>query len=151
MSEIKEIIDELNRIHDGEAWHGPSLREILTGVSAEQAAAKPVAAAHSIWELALHVAAWERVFTRRLAGQPAEEPEEGDFPPVAEVSAAAWQQTLGHLDDTHRQLLETVSSLTDERLEDTVPGRDYSVRFQLHSLVRHQVYHAGQMALLKKA
>ena len=64
---IQTIIDELKEIHDGEPWHGPSLKEILSGVTAEQAAAKPLANAHSIWEITLHVAAWEGV---SYAGSP---------------------------------------------------------------------------------
>src|SRR2546428_4142197 len=57
MSEIQTIIDELKSIHDGDPWHGPSLKEILSGVTAEQAAPKPLTNAHSIWELTLHIAA----------------------------------------------------------------------------------------------
>jgi len=150
MSEIQTIIDELKNIHDGEAWHGPSLKEILSGVTARQAAAKQLANAHSIWELALHIAAWEDVFLRRLAGQTLEEPEEGDFPPVTDASEEAWRRALAGFDETHRSLVETVAGLTEERLRETVAGKDYTVEYMLHGIVRHHVYHAGQIALLKK-
>jgi uncharacterized damage-inducible protein DinB len=150
MSEIQTIIDELKNIHDGEAWHGPSLKEILSGVTAEQAAAKPLANAHSIWELALHISAWEGVLTRRLAGLRMDEPEEGDFPAVTDTSEEAWRRTLTRLDETHRRLIEAVSTLTDERLRETVVGKDYTVEYMLRGLWRHHVYHAGQIALLKK-
>ncbi len=66
MSEIENILDELRRIHDGDAWHGPALKESLSGVTAEQAAARPVAGAHSVWEIVRHVTDWENVFRRRL-------------------------------------------------------------------------------------
>jgi len=150
MSEIQTLIDELKNIHDGEAWHGPSLKEILSGVSAEQAAAKPLANAHSIWELTLHVAAWEGVMRRRLAGLQINEPEEGDFPAVTDVSEEAWRRTLNRLDEEHRRLIEAVATLTDERLSEIVPGKDYTVEYMLRGLHRHHVYHAGQIALLKK-
>jgi uncharacterized damage-inducible protein DinB len=150
MSELAMIIDELQRIHTGEAWHGPALRDLLSGVTAEQAAARPVPGGHSIWELVLHIAAWEEVFRNRLEGQPAKEPQEGDFPPIEEANQQAWPEALAYLDSTHEQLLKTVSGLSDGALLETVVGQEYSVGFMLHGIVRHQVYHAGQIGLLKK-
>jgi uncharacterized damage-inducible protein DinB len=150
MSEIQTIIDELKNIHDGDAWHGPSLKEILSGVSAEQAAAKPLANAHSIWELTLHVSAWEGVLMRRLAGMQLNEPEEGDFPAVTDAGEEAWRRTLNRLDEVHQRLIEAVATLTDDRLSEIVPGKDYTVEYMLRGLWRHHVYHAGQIALLKK-
>jgi uncharacterized damage-inducible protein DinB len=150
MSEIQTIIDDLKNIHDGEAWHGPSLKEILSGVTADQAAAKPLQNAHSIWELILHIAAWEGVFMRRLAGLQMGEPEEGDFPVVTDTSEDEWRRTLARFDDRHRRLIEAISALTDERLRETVAGKDYTVEYMLRGLTRHHVYHAGQIALLKK-
>ncbi len=150
MSEIQTIIDDLRNIHDGDAWHGPSLKEILSGVTAEQAAAKPLANAHSIWELTMHIAGWEDVFLRRLAGRQMNEPEEGDFPVVTDASEEAWRRTLARFDDTHRSLIESIAKLTDERLREIVPGKDYTVEYMLRGLARHHVYHAGQIALLKK-
>src|SRR5262245_13639823 len=150
MSKIQTIIDELKNIHDGDPWHGPSLKEILSGVSAEQAAAKPLANAHSIWELTLHVAAWEGVMIRRLAGAPMNEPEEGDFPAVTDAGEEAWRRTLNRLDEVHQRLIEAVAKLTDDRLSEIVPGKDYTVEYMLRGLSLHPVYHAGQIALLKK-
>ncbi|HZP17650.1 MAG TPA: hypothetical protein VFB00_06785 [Terriglobales bacterium] len=68
MSQIEIVVDELKRCFDGEAWHGPALMEILDGVDAKSAAARPIPAAHNIWELTLHLAAWERVIARRIGG-----------------------------------------------------------------------------------
>ena len=150
MSQIQTIIDDLKNIHDGDAWHGPSLKEILSGVTAGQAAAKPLADAHSIWELTLHIAGWENVFMRRLAGAQINEPEEGDFPIVTDTSEEAWRRTLAKLDETHSGFVESLSTLTDDRLREIVPGKDYTVEYMLRGVLRHHVYHAGQIALLKK-
>ena len=151
MSEVKAIIDDLKNIHGGEAWHGPSLKEILAGVTAQQAAARPLAKAHSIWELTLHIAAWEHVFIRRIAGEPMKEPAEGDFPAVTETSENAWLQTLTRFDEMHGRLIETITGLTVERLGETVAGKDYTIGYMLRGIVCHHVYHAGQIAVLKKA
>jgi uncharacterized damage-inducible protein DinB len=151
MPHIQTIIDDLKNIHDGDAWHGPSLKEILSGVSAKQAAAKPLANAHSIWELILHIAGWEGVFMRRLAGAQMNEPEEGDFPIVTDTSEEAWRRTLTKFDETHRSFVEAISTLTDDRLREIVSGKDYTVEYMLRGVLRHYVYHAGQIALLKKS
>jgi uncharacterized damage-inducible protein DinB len=151
MSYIQTIIDDLKNIHDGDAWHGPSLKEIISGVTAKQAAAKPMANAHSIWELILHIAAWEGVFISRLAGLHMNEPEEGDFPVVTDTSEEAWRRTLANFDETHRSLVVAIAALTDDRLRETVAGKDYTVDYMLRGILRHRVYHAGQIALLKKS
>jgi uncharacterized damage-inducible protein DinB len=149
MSEIQATIDQLKNIHDGEAWHGPALKEILAGVTAAQAAARPIPNGHSIWELVSHIAAWENVVIARLAGRPIDIPEEGDFPPVTSADEEAWQKTLAWLDDTHRRLLDAIAGVNDDGA--TVAGKDYTVDFMLRGIVRHHVYHAGQINLLKKA
>lgn len=151
MSEIATIIDELKNIHDGDAWHGPSLKEALTDVTPQRAAARPVDNAHSIWEIVSHIKAWENVWRIRLEGHQATEPEEGDFPPVQEVSEQAWAQSLAELDAGHKRLLGVISELSESVLGETVVGAEYSIRFLLRGVIRHHIYHAGQIALLKKA
>jgi uncharacterized damage-inducible protein DinB len=150
MSDIARIVDELERIYDGDAWHGPSLRETLKGVTAAQAAARPIADAHSIWEILRHIAGWNDVVRDRLEGHPTEEPVEGDFPQIAVTSETAWAQTLANLEESHRRLIRRISSLGQERLQETAAGKDYSVSLMLHGMIRHIVYHSGQIALLKK-
>jgi heme-degrading monooxygenase HmoA/uncharacterized damage-inducible protein DinB len=149
--EAAELADEIRRIGDGDAWHGPALGELLAGVSAERAAARPLPGAHTIWEIVLHVAAWTDVFRRRLEGQAVEEPEEGDYPPVGETSGRAWAEATARLSAAHDRLRGAVARLSPAQLEAKVPGRPYSARFQVGSAIRHVVYHSGQIGLLKKA
>ena len=67
MSEIDRILDQMERGYAGDAWHGPSLKSLLDGISAEDASKHPVPGAHSIWELVNHIAAWNSIVasTRR--------------------------------------------------------------------------------------
>src|SRR5438046_2041706 len=116
MSEAKNIAGELKIIHDGDAWHGPSLLKSLAGLTAEQAAARPLPNAHSIWEIVAHIAAWENVVRLRLEGKPLTEPEEGDFPATVEVSEEAWARTLERLNETHEHLLDAIAKLSDAGL-----------------------------------
>lgn len=151
MSEAGLIADQMKRVYEGEAWYGSGLREILAGVSAESARARPVAGAHTIQEITLHIAAWMGVVRLRIEGEPADGPEEGDWPTVEGAGEKAWEETLARLDHAHEQLVKAVSSLSDQALKDKVAGRDHSVRIALHGIIQHNVYHAGQIALLKKA
>ena len=152
MSEIERIRDQLRRAHEGQAWHGPSLRELLAGVTAEQAAKRPLASAHTIWEIVLHIGVWESVVTRRLRGEVITElPADQDWPAVGDTSKSAWERTLEELERGHKQLDESIARLSDNRLGETVLGMDYPVYVMLHGVVQHALYHAGQIALLRKA
>ena len=150
MSEGARLADQLRRSFEGGAWHGPALLEVLEGVTARQAAARPIAGAHSIWELVLHLEAWTRVEIERLAGKPVEEPEAGDWPAVTGTSEAAWQKAKQDLEAAHRELVAAVERLPESRLDEMAPGRDHTIYFMLHGQVQHTVYHAGQIAVLKK-
>jgi uncharacterized damage-inducible protein DinB len=152
MNEIERVVEELGDIHDANAWHGPSLTESLAGLSADQAAARPIGTAHSIWEIVNHIAGWENIWRRRFQDDPnASEPEEGDFPTVVEVTDDAWQSTVGRMNGIHQQLLKDIAALAVDQLDTNLPNRDYTFRFLLRGAVRHHVYHAGQIALLRKA
>lgn len=153
MSETARIADQLRRAFYGEAWHGDSLLEILNGVTAAQAAARPIPHAHTIWELVLHIAAWDGAVRRRLAGETLELNDEQNFPPVKDTSESAWRKTLEHLRRVHDELVQAVSECPDARLTEHVPGKQgahYNYYYMLHGVVQHELYHAGQIALLKK-
>jgi uncharacterized damage-inducible protein DinB len=145
------VVNELKRSFDGEAWHGPALMEILDSIDARTAAARPLPQAHSIWELVLHITAWEDVVRRRIHGETCTLTDEQNFGHVARVNDSAWQQAVGNLRSQHARLLETVSTLPEPRLHDRVPGKEYDLLFMLLGAVQHAAYHGGQIALLKRA
>ena len=157
MDEVIRIVDQLEREHSGDPWHGSPLSQILDGVTHSQAAAKPIASGHSIWELVLHIAAWKNEVRRRLSGEPAGEPQEGDWPAAGEISESAWKAAREHLELAHRLLVSAVRDLPETKLFD--PTNDARSREMgtgvtyyelLHGIVQHDVYHSGQIALLKK-
>ena len=150
-SEVERILGELQRAFEGDAWHGAAVLELLTDVTAEQAAARPIAGAHSIWELVLHISAWENAGRRRLEGDRAELPDEENFPPVNDTSEAAWQQTIELLRDGNRKLRDAISRLDESRLDEPVMDGMRSIYITLHGVIQHDLYHAGQIAILKKA
>jgi uncharacterized damage-inducible protein DinB len=151
MTEIARIQDQLQRAYDGKAWHGPSLCALLADVTAAKAAAKPIPGAHSIWELVLHIIAWEDAVVRRLAGELVIMlPEEQNFPAVVDTSEAAWKKTQEELAAAHQEMQQAIEKLSDEELNARVPGKQGSFYFNIHGAIQHNLYHAGQIALLKK-
>jgi uncharacterized damage-inducible protein DinB len=155
MKEVERISEQFKRAFEGEAWHGPSVLSLLEGVTADQAASHPVPGAHSIWELTLHIAAWESACLRRLQGDRAELSDEEDWPSVEDTSEDAWHKAKQILIDGHQALLDSISSLDDSRLDKPIieeaSTQSSSVYVTLHGGVQHDLYHAGQIAILKKA
>ena len=157
MSEVARVIDQFQREHSGDPWHGSPLLSILDGIDAARAARTPVAGAHSIWELVLHVTGWKREVARRLGGAPAGEPAAGDWPAVGDVTEARWHAALEDLNTAHRELVAATEALPESRLfeptndpRDRPLGTGVSYYVLLHGAVQHDVYHAGQIAILKK-
>ena len=153
MSESARLADQIRRAFDGEAWHGDSLMEILAGVNAKTAAAKPVPNAHSIWELLLHIAAWDGAAIRRALGHAVQLSDAETFPPIEDTSDAAWRSDIETVKQKHDELVETVASFPESRLHVQVPGKKeayYNFYYLFSGIVQHELYHAGQIALLKK-
>lgn len=151
MSEPERIADQLLRSLHGIAWHGPSILEILEGVTTEEARQHPVASGHSIAELVLHVTAWMAQAERGLEGHPTELEGDADWPPVSD--AFDWADAVNRLRAAGDSLAAHIRELSDPDLSMRVRGmsQEYSAYGLLHGVVQHNLYHAGQMALLKKA
>jgi uncharacterized damage-inducible protein DinB len=157
MTEIARIVEELEREHSGDPWHGSPLRQILDGIDHRQAALRPLEKAQTIWETVLHIISWKNEVRRRVGGAPAANPIEGDWPAPNAVTAEAWRETLDTLEASHRSLVEAVSGLREAALfeptrdpRDRETGAGVSYYVLLHGIVQHDVYHAAQIALLKK-
>ncbi|MCU1285086.1 MAG: DinB superfamily protein [Acidobacteriales bacterium] len=156
MGELDRITDQLRRAWKGEAWHGPSLSEVLEGVTSTQAQQKPVSGAHSIWELVLHLTTWTNVARRRFEGELFEVSESEDWPPMSRTNPEDWAAALGQLNRANESLLSVMetaaqSDSADSKLNQITPGKDHSIYILLHGTVQHHLYHAGQIAILKKA
>ena len=151
MTEIERIVDQLNRAFAGEAWHGPAVIEILEGITAQQAAAHPLAGGHSIWELALHITAWTRAGSRRLRGDRAQLTDAENFPAVRDSSERAWEEARRSIKQAHEELRSAILLLDDSRLDQPIIEGMSSIYVTLHGIIQHSLYHAGQIAILKKA
>ena len=153
MSENVRLADQIRRAFEGEAWHGDSVLELLRDVNTRTAAAKPIPNAHSIWELLLHIAAWDGTVIRRAGGRTVNLSDAENFPRVEDTSETAWKKTVESVKKTHDELVKTVAAFPAARLSEQVPGKSqsyYNFYYMFSGIVQHELYHAGQIALLKK-
>lgn len=144
--------DQLRRAFEGEAWHGPSLLEALAEVRAADAVQRPIPGAHSVWELVLHLAGTYRLVLRRLDGDemPLSSLEDWPIPPAP--TDEQWHRDVAALHELHAQLRSVVLAFPAERLfEPLVANSPYPAFTQFIGLTQHDLYHAGQIVLLKRA
>jgi uncharacterized damage-inducible protein DinB len=157
MSEIEQLVAELSHAHAGDPWHGPSRAAVLANIGWADAARRPPGGAHSIWELVLHMTSWTREVARRLRDGVARPPELGDWPAAPEPSEAAWSAARAALDQAHVELIASLRTVPDQRLDENVGaerdaplGAGVSYRVMLHGLAQHDAYHSGQIAILAR-
>jgi uncharacterized damage-inducible protein DinB len=158
VSEIDELISDLERGHAGDPWHGPSRAAVLSGVTAEEAAWRPPGGAHSIWELVLHMTGWTGEMASRLRGAPPKLPAAGDWPVVPSTTTdAEWKRALQALDVAHRELVDALHAMNPASLgeqmsiaRDAPLGTGVTYRTMLRGVAQHDAYHTGQIAILKK-
>ena len=148
------LLRNLEQGYDHKSWHGPVLRGSLRGVSAEQAAWRPDPSRHNVWELAVHCAYWKYSVLRRLRqGEDVRFPIRGSnwFPrPEGDASERAWKADLQMLGEIHRELRQAVASLADGDLETVPEGSKTTFLDLVLGVTHHDIYHAGQIQLLKR-
>ncbi len=141
------ILTLLDEAFQKKTWHGPNLRQALKGVNAKQAAWRPAPGRHNIWEESLHAAYWKYVVRRRLdAGKRASFVLKGSnffTRPEGKATEAAWRDDRAILENEHRALLQTIKKvLRSSRARKALP--------MLYGVAFHDVYHAGQIRLLRR-
>lgn len=146
-SEIEHIVDQMERAFDGRAWHGPPVMKILRGIRSREASARLFPHTHTIWEIVAHMTAWKRIVGRRIGGEVVRVTSAQDWP----RPKGTWPAAVRELQQAHADLVKAVRRLPPARLAARVPGKGHDFYVSLHGVVQHDLYHAGQMALLKKA
>ncbi|MBD2767309.1 DinB family protein [Hymenobacter sp. BT664] len=158
MSELPRLLDQLRQAFDGEPWSGPALLTTLAGLPAGATVQRPIAGAHSIWEITQHLTVWTRVVRQRLSENELVQLRAAeDWPaPPALPTEAGWRGVLSALRTAHEQLLATAATIPERSLDhrigstfDQVQG--FTVYATLHGVAQHYLYHAGQIIMLRKA
>lgn len=145
MESIKTIRQLLERVYNGKAWHGPSLKEVLKDID-ESTAQKKLGASHSIVQMILHMIAWRTYVTRRILGDSTfEVTDELNFP-----TDINWADALQSLEESQTDLLKALDEVDVRILKEPVANQKYDYYVLLHGIIHHDIYHIGQIQLIKK-
>jgi hypothetical protein len=151
--QVALLLKALDQGYDHKSWHGPVLKGALRGVTAEQAAWRPAAGRHNIWELAVHAAYWKYAVLRKLRREVRGSfPLKGSnwFPRPVEPDERAWKEDLRLLEQMHRELRRAVAELAGGALDQVPEGSKTKLVDLILGIACHDVYHAGQVQLLKR-
>jgi hypothetical protein len=152
--EIEIVLAMIDQAFDRRSWHGTNLRGSIKEMTAREAAWRPAPGRRNAWELALHAAYWKYAVRRRLTGEA-----RGSFPlkgsnfferPVGAPTEEAWRADVRLLVETHRTLREAIARLSPAELRATPPGSKVSTLALVTGIAAHDLYHAGQIQLIKK-
>ncbi len=156
MGSIDQLLAILDQAYDHASWHGTNLRGSVRRVGAKQAAWRPGPRRHNIWEEVVHTAYWKYAVARRFTGEG-----RGSFPvkgsnwftrPANRALATdkAWREDIALLDRMHKVLRSSVADLPDADLRKTPAGSKVSNFALISGIAAHDLYHAGQIQLLKR-
>ncbi|MGD2200912.1 MAG: DinB family protein [Candidatus Bathyarchaeota archaeon] len=148
MNIIDTLIGQLRATFDGRAWHGPSFMYTLEGVDEAQARARPIKGRHTIWEIVDHTRYWAE--TERGAIQGSEMPNVSTVKDWFPMREEAWEDSKARLQAEIERLIEAMEGMDVSDLTEIVTGREYTFMDMLYGLVHHNLYHAGQIAILNK-
>ncbi len=151
--ELDALLGAIDEAFDRKAWHGPNLRGAIRGLDAAAACRRPAPGRHSIRELVVHAAYWKYAVRRLLAGE-----KRGSFalagsnwfPRPDRPSPSGWREDVALLDSEHRRLREVARGLEPGRLHVRPPGTRTTPAGLLRGIAFHDIYHAGQIQLLKR-
>jgi uncharacterized damage-inducible protein DinB len=151
MTEVERIVDQYDRAMNGDAWHGDPVWKILEGISGEDAAVRVHRNTHSIWELVSHMTFWETEVYGRLKNLPARSQEQLNFPPPVEaVSTEQWGSAIAEFRESNARFRQALTELSLEQLDHPTKTSKRSVYVEVHGVIQHNLYHAGQIAFLRK-
>lgn len=151
-SELERLEAQIAWAFAGPACHGPSVLESIAGLTPGAAHAHPVAGAHSAWELLLHLAGTYHLVLRRLAGEDAPLMPAEDWPAVPSPTAEAWEDAIRSLTELNGRVRAEVLRFDPARLDEPLcASAPYTAHTQFVGITQHDLYHAGQIAILRKA
>ncbi len=164
---IALLLRILDEAYEKKAWHGPNLKGTLRGVGVQEAVWRPAPDRHNVWELALHAAYWKYASWRRLTGEkrgafpvtgsnwfvrpePAPQPSPRGRGRETSATEKAWRADLALLDEQHRRLRAAVEKIPVRRLSTVSRGSRHRIDTLVYGIAAHDVYHAGQIQLVKR-
>ncbi|MFI5171231.1 MAG: DinB family protein [Chitinophagales bacterium] len=152
MNESKNISKLFADLYNGNPWTCIKLSDILDGITADQAASRPIANANTIWQLVNHCVGWRENVLRKLHGEDFKSPEDNYLSPIEDTSLNAWNALLDRLKKTETEWEDFLKNYDDKLLHDGYkPSKNEFTNYEvIHGILHHDNYHFGQISMLKK-
>ena len=151
MTEIPRLQDLLQRVYDGEPFYGDPIAKVLEDIDARQSIWQPEGASHCMWQIVRHMTVWTDIIRQRLTSPTLVEltdPEE-NFPNTPTPIHDNWNAARDSFQASWDALIQEIGRFPEDRLQENVPGREYTFYVMLHGAAHHALYHLGQIAMLK--
>ena len=154
MSEVRRLVEQMKLVfvgnESGEARFGPALLHLLKEINSKRALFRVTPETHNIWELVLHLTAWKKYTAARLRDETATMNDQLDWEKIERTDEAAWNEALQKLHDAQAELISASEKLSNDQLDTPVANGRAPRYLALHGIIQHDIYHAGQIAYLKK-
>ena len=150
MSEVKFLRDQIETTFKGDSWHGPNLVNTLDGIDYVQAMQRPLGERHTIWELTDHISFWMEEVWKSVRDHAVLNPEKRKDWVEMGATEEEWSQSVKRLEAAVNMTLDALAGWSDEDLYEKVPGENYTFKQMLHGMLHHNLYHAGQINILKR-
>jgi uncharacterized damage-inducible protein DinB len=150
--EIESIIRNLQNTLEGEPWFGRAVYELLGEIDESKTSVKPNSTEHSLLELLWHMNTWAEFTLAHLENRSADELtaiEQNDWKAI-NPEKHNWKNGVEQLKSVHEKIISILKQKEDDFLKEPVPNREFNFRFMLNGLIQHNIYHAGQIAYIKK-
>ena len=150
--ELQSIIRNLQNVNSGQPWFGKPVHALLEEVNPGAVYRKPNNTGHSLIDLLYHMITWAGFVMKRVEGETEEDPaafEKLDWRPI-DPALHSWEKGMEEFKSIHSTVIRLLESKEDYFLKEMVEGRNFNFRFMLNGLIQHNIYHAGQIAFLKK-
>jgi uncharacterized damage-inducible protein DinB len=151
--EISGLIRKMKSVYQGDPWYGEPIKKVLQDIDAEKVFNKPIPQAHSMAELLTHIISWRELLNKRLHGDDSfsvRQKESFDWKRIDPDPKTAWENLKKALEINQQQIIDGLEQANDDLLKQKVAKRKYNYRYLIKGLIQHDIYHLGQIALLKK-
>lgn len=150
MKETKRIIKLFNDLADGSPWIDVNFAESLSGLTAKQAACRPIAGGNSIWEIIHHLTNWRKNVLQRIQGKVIKTPSHNYFRPLKDTSEKAWSETYQDFEKAGHEWVSFLDTFNSKEFETIYPGNRLNYYEHIHGILQHDAYHLGQINILRK-
>lgn len=152
----EKLVNEINKVFSGQPWYGSPIYDILGHVTFETVYERPAKGGHTIAEIILHMLSWTEEIIDRLNEMPAGFPSSGNWPEPGAPDEEKWKMWIADIKLVTLNLVRVIQEFPEEKwnqltIDERPEEPKTTYQEMVEGFIQHQIYHAGQVALLNKA